>query len=365
VEVLELTNDLEPTGRPRELVTQTAQITSIAWSRDGASLIYAAYSVPWGFYLWRLPADGSHPPQRLEIAGLGAAAPATTRARDRLAFAHVRSSISIHRLDAAPTSRAVVSSALWDLHPQFSPDGQTLAFSSSRSGESVEIWLASADGSNPHQLTHGPGVHQGSAAWSPDGRWIAFDSQGLDGKWSIWIIARESGVPRRLTAGDDNMPTWSRDGRWIYFSRADGASRDIWRAPASGGEAQRLTHGGSSFIAFESEDGRDLVYKPNDLESPLLAQPLAGGPARRLIECVHNINFAIGRAGLYYAECGGGQERAQLVRERASGADRVLGRVRDTTALGFDRLAVSPDGRAILVHRESLSSDLMLIENFR
>ena len=54
-------------------------------------------------------------------------------------------------------------------------------------------------------------------------------------------------APRvRLTAevGDQVMPTWSHDGRWIYYSWWQADTRDIWRMPADGGVAERLTRGG-------------------------------------------------------------------------------------------------------------------------
>jgi hypothetical protein len=44
--------------------------------------------------------------------------------------------------------------------------------------------------------------------------------------------------------------------------------------------------------------------------------------------------------------------------------DRVLGQVRDVFRMP-NRFAVSPDGKTILVHRESFTADLMMIENYR
>ena len=152
----------------------------------------------------------------------------------------------------------------WDYNPQFSPDGRRIAFSSVRSGDVEEIWLASADGSGAQQLTHGPGTRQTLPAWSPDGRHIAFESTGANGRADIWVIPADGGVPRQVTTdpGEENAPVWSRDGKRIYFlSDRDGGGlrggRDTWQVPSEGGPSTRVTEGGSSPVVFESLDGKD------------------------------------------------------------------------------------------------------------
>jgi dipeptidyl aminopeptidase/acylaminoacyl peptidase len=316
------------------------------------------------FYLWRAWVDGGRAPERVELAGLNAHMPALSAERHRLAFSRALNSAGVHTLEPAP--RPVLVSSFWDIQPQFSPDGTQLVFTSSRSGESLNIWLASADGSNAHQLTHGPGTVQGSPSWSPDGRHIAFDATGDDGRLAVWTIDADGGSPRRITTGpgDQNTPTWSRDGRWIYFSFNQEGKNDTWRVPANGGSAERVTHGGSAFFGIESMDGKDLIYKRDVADSPLLALPLAGGPTRQLLPCVSAENFAVGPAGTYYAACGRGPARSIHLLDKA-GQDRVLGNITDTFPYNFQRVAVAPDGKTILIQQQSLSSDLMLIENFR
>jgi Tol biopolymer transport system component len=258
--------------------------------------------------------------------------------------------------------------AFWDIQPQFSPDGTQLAFTSSRSGEGLEIWLAAADGSNSHQLTHGPGRYQGSPSWSPDGRRIAFDSKETDGgDQAIWIIDANGGNTRPVLKGpgDHGGPAWSRDGRWIYFWNNDGSGYDTWRVLATGGSPERVTRGGSALFALESMDGQDLIYKRDNFgDSPLLAQRLTGGPVRQLLPCVNGVNYAVGPAGIYYAACGPGPQRSIHLFDKA-GRDRVLGAARDPWGYWLNRLAVSPDGKTVLVQQQTLSADLMLIENFR
>ena len=148
----------------------------------------------------------------------------------------------------------------------------------------MDIWIAEADGSNPQQLTHGPGASQGSPSWSPDGRRIAFDAQGKDSRIHLWMIDADGGAPRQLTAeaGEQVVPTWSHDGRWIYYSWRQANTRDIWRMPADGGAPERLTHGAAGAFACESADGKSLLFQPKDADSPLMTMALAGGDARQL-----------------------------------------------------------------------------------
>jgi Tol biopolymer transport system component len=246
--------------------------------------------------------------------------------------------------------------------PYFSPDGRRITFSSQRSGEQ-EIWLAAADMSNPMQLTHGPGIAQGTPRWSPDGQRIAFDSAAEDGKWDIWTIDADGGSPRRLTVdpGNAQMPSWSRDGRWIYFRSYRAGSEEIWRIPATGGSEDRVTHGGGN-LAYESADGKTLFFTRALANVPLFALPLAGGPERRILECVPLKGFAVGPGGVYHFGCTADPRAAPLyLLDPATGRERLLGKLEQGIGL-----TVSPDGKTILYEKvENQGSDLMMIENFR
>ena len=61
-----------------------------------------------------------------------------------------------------------------DCHPQWSPEGQRIAFSSNRTGQ-YEIYVIERDGTGLMQVTHGDG-DKDDPAWSPDGRRLAFAS---------------------------------------------------------------------------------------------------------------------------------------------------------------------------------------------
>jgi Tol biopolymer transport system component len=363
VYVVDVGADYVPIAPPRRLSTQGFAIQALAWSRDAASIIYDT-SGRGPFHLWRVMADGTHAPERLEVAGFGSRKPATVPSRDRLVFERKLPSLGVYRLWPGHTPQPVLVSSVFDFDPQFSPDGRRLAFASRRSGEAVEIWSASANGSSPYQLTHGPGQNQRAPAWSPDGRRIAFSALRESGHWDIWLMDSDGGSPRQLTVdpGDEQKPTWSRDGRWIYYASDRGGRLDIWRMASSGGPSERVTSGGSGIGAHESRDGKVIVYQTAEGDSPLMALPVAGGPARELVRCVKAQSFAVAASGVYYAPCDTGPESVHVL-DPATGRDRVLASV--TEPFHAADLAVSPDGTTVLVHRYTENADLMMVENFR
>ena len=300
VYVVDFDSSLAPTSRPRRLTRQAnARIGQVAWSPDDRSIIYDAEVVPMSNHLWRVAVDGASPPERFEAAGF-ARLPATAKSGDRVAFTEWRFDIDVYRFDPAGPAQPMLTSTFLDMDAKYSPDGQRIAFSSGRTAETPEIWVAASDGSEAHQLTQGPGVFQASPAWSPDGRQIVFQSLH-DGVHHLWAIDADGGAPRRVTddAGDQRGPVWSRDRRWIYFTSDDGTGRGVWRVPATGGASTRLTHKATGQV-WESADGSHLFYA---VDQALWSVPAAGGSPLEVIQCVKGGAIAVAASGIYYAAC--------------------------------------------------------------
>jgi serine/threonine protein kinase len=125
--------------------------------------------------------------------------------------------------------------------PAFSPDGERIAFRSSREGGG--IFVMGRTGEAVKRVTK-TGFNP---AWSPDGTALAYSSipmdinpQNSEGVGSVWTVAASGGEPRQIYgAGDAVQPSWSPHGKRIAFARRGGPSRftDIWTVPANGGEA--------------------------------------------------------------------------------------------------------------------------------
>lgn len=354
----------------RRLTRQASWNQGLAWTRDGRWIVYGTSDTAEGGRLWRVRADASSPPQRVELAGHGGS-PAAAATRDRLAFHRGYWHVDIRRVRLGGSSSLLVESSqeVADFDPQYSPDGRRIAFQSNRGIEGYEVWLADADGSNLARLTRGPGRSQASPRWSSDGRTIAFASQAEDGHWDIWTIGVDGSGLRQVTRdpADENTPSWSRDGRHIYFSSNRTGRREVFRVAAAGGTEEQLTHEGGC-NPHESRDGRALYYMKVDSDGPLLARPTAGGEERVILPCISEFSYAVGPEGVFHVDCG--TPEAPVASQRvlrhwnaSTGEDRPVATFEADFLAG---LSASPDGRTILYGASPWGTgDLMMIEDFR
>ena len=95
----------------------------------------------------------------------------------------------------------------WDSSPDWSPDGDRIAFTSDRDGNS-EVYVMNADGTNPINLTNHPATED-SPDWAPDGNQIVFQSN-RDGNWEIYVMNTDGANPINLT----NHPAWDSSPSW-------------------------------------------------------------------------------------------------------------------------------------------------------
>jgi Tol biopolymer transport system component len=126
---------------------------------------------------------------------------------------------------ATGTSKALTNPADFLVGmPSVSPDGELIAFAGQPNRESAydqsrnRIWLLPMSGP-PREVSGGQGRQPD---WSPDGQWLAFTSNRGDstGRNAVFIVDRDGQNLMQLTdhAPNASHPVWSPDGSWLLFS---------------------------------------------------------------------------------------------------------------------------------------------------
>jgi serine/threonine protein kinase/Tol biopolymer transport system component len=180
----------QPRGELQKYDVQTRQFgqylqgisaEGVDFSRDGKWVTYVSY--PEGS-LWRCKVDGSQ--------------------RSQLTF---------------PPLRVVL--------PRWAPDGTRIAFAGGPPGHPAAVYVISAEGGSPEQLTKGE-HDEGDVGWSPDGTRIVFGYMYVKPKSedSIFILEMSTHETSVLPgSGGLFSPRWSPNGRYIVATPVVGQNR--------------------------------------------------------------------------------------------------------------------------------------------
>jgi Tol biopolymer transport system component len=154
-----------------------------------------------------------------------------------------------------------------DDQPAFSPDGERIAFRSSREGGG--IFVMGRTGEAVRRLTH-IGFRP---TWSPDGKQLAFvtenvplNPQNMEGLSELWVADVNTETSRRLSTADAVLPSWSPHGyRIAYTGRLNRPVQvHVWTIPAQGGEPVAATNGKyTDWNPAWSPDGKYLYFASN------------------------------------------------------------------------------------------------------
>lgn len=220
-----------------------------------------------------------------------------------------RSSIWLAAVDGSTKPRQFTSGSKRDASPRWAPDGQHIAFTSTRRGEHAQLYVMPVTGGEPRKLTD---LEEDVAApaWSPDGTRIVFSARVPDPTYEEKDAARRP--PRRfkrlqfklddvgwtgdrrqhvfvvpadgslaaeqLTDGDfeDSDPSWSPDGSRIAFASAReddwdlSLARDLYLVDGAGPPEKLTTTDGRVERPSWSPDGSRIAYlfRPGVFDDP-------------------------------------------------------------------------------------------------
>ncbi len=170
-----------------------------------------------------------------------------------------------------------------DAVARWSPDGKKLLFISTRSGCLRLHIVAPFEEGMPVSLlgTEADSLASDIVNWSPDSKEVVYCAD-TEGNLGIWAMPVAGGPPRRIIdrPQPDYHPDWSPDGQWIVFASdtTDGPA-DLWVVPAAGGEARQLTFDLNGNTEPDwSPDGKWIAFWTNRGNNIAIAViPAAGG----------------------------------------------------------------------------------------
>ena len=173
----------------------------------------------------------------------------------------------------------ITTNSISDDGPAYSPTGNRIAFSSSRTGSNDIVTANAADGSDLIIVTDG-GPNQIQPTWRPDGTRLAFSAFGGQ-DYDIYTIEATGGAGTRIVNNQlgDYTPEWSPNGNKIAFITfvydAGTYYNHIFTVRPDGSGQAQLTFGrfkdsnpawspDGSKIAFNSDrDGDQEIYVMN------------------------------------------------------------------------------------------------------
>ena len=154
-----------------------------------------------------------------------------------------------------------------DDEPAFSPDGERIAFRSSRDGGGIFVMERTGEG--VRRVTN-KGY---KPTWSHDGKQLAFSTEDVgmipgnsESRGELWVVKTDGTELRQLPADDANLPSWSPHGYRIAYSYrlTTAVQAGLWTiSPRTGERAPLVTNGSRNWSATWSPDGQYVYYSSN------------------------------------------------------------------------------------------------------
>jgi eukaryotic-like serine/threonine-protein kinase len=105
--------------------------------------------------------------------------------------------------------------------PTVSPDGRSLLVAISGAGNFSRFLLPRSGQGQPVPLSGGSRFSEEHPEISPDGRWTAFDSSE-SGQREVYLQPIPTGPKRQVSIGGGQMPVWNRNGSELFYAARDG-----------------------------------------------------------------------------------------------------------------------------------------------
>jgi Tol biopolymer transport system component len=241
------------------------------------------------------------------------------------------------------------------------PDGTRFAYVTLKG----DLYSIDANGGPPTLLT--PDRHNAvNVSACGDGRYIVFESLVAGG--SIWRMEVDGSNAIRLTNRNlEHLPYCSPDGKWVLYSSEQSGRFALWRVSIDGGEPIKLSDD-YAFVGVISPDGQLVAYYTQEGQpvqvNRFVVIPAEGGKRS------YSFNPPASSVGLSWAPDGHGLDYidtrngvSNIWRQPLSGGSPK--QITDFSSGRIFGFGWSRDGKRLSIARGDVSSDVILLSNFR
>jgi len=180
----------------------------------------------------------------------------------------------------------------------WAPDGETILFTGNErqddefnTEQTTDIYAVARSGGETRRLTENPGS-ESNPVFSPDGSRLSFSYSAERGSLTELRIV-SVGPDGTFQGGSHNvMPTWDRrfggvhwtpEGNSLRFRAGIGGDAHLFEVAAGGGEPEQLSGGARQLSGFStSADGETVAFTVTDARHPAEVYVFANGAEERL-----------------------------------------------------------------------------------
>ncbi|MEK6152169.1 winged helix-turn-helix domain-containing protein [Flavobacteriaceae bacterium 3-367] len=267
-------------------------------------------------------------------------------------------------IDATP----LITSSMYDIHPDLNPEMDSLVFVSDRSGK-FELWTTDLDGHEFNRIVNNNYTYVGNPKWAPNNKFIAYEARKEGGHSLIHLLDSDKNSFELSEKEYDAMfPSWSNDGDFIYYTSDKDGEWQIWKKSLGGLDSEKKITLKGGYYSQESEDGKNLYYSKIN-KSGIWQLDMSNGHELKIIDSLGTddySNWKVTSKGIYFLKRGNTNNSSEIAFYNFNNkSERTIFKPTKEVPTKDNSFTIARDNKTIIYGQsKGFGGDLLLMENF-